>query len=153
MGGGASKFGGGGGDDDDDAPLLDDEDARCYASRYHDLKGQTANAHYAAVGLAQGRLGTCARELTDYEAQDYLNAWPELQQKFGRGGKTSLEAARTHYQEGGYASAFGEAVNKDLENRAWKCGDAPSAECDCNGTLYLGLAERADDNEKIKTWE
>ena len=47
--------------------------------------------------MNEGRLATCARDLTDYEAQEYLNTFPELQAKFGRGGKVALERAKEHY--------------------------------------------------------
>ena len=49
-------------------PLLSDNDARCYAARYTDLKGAASLTHYATIGVGQGRLGTCAKSLTDYEA-------------------------------------------------------------------------------------
>ena len=58
--------------------------------------------HYATVGVAQGRLGTCAKELTDYEAQTYLETFPELSQKFGIDSKASWDQARKHYSEVGY---------------------------------------------------
>lgn len=59
-------------------PLLSDNDQRCYAARYSDLKGAAALTHYATVGVSQGRLGTCAKSLTDFEAQTYLETFPEL---------------------------------------------------------------------------
>jgi hypothetical protein len=59
-------------------PLLSDNDARCYAARFSDLKGNSGLTHYATVGVPQGRLGTCAKQLTDYEAQVYLETFPEL---------------------------------------------------------------------------
>jgi hypothetical protein len=45
---------------------------------FSDLKGAAALTHYATVGVSQGRLGTCAKALTDYEAQTYLETFPEL---------------------------------------------------------------------------
>jgi len=59
-------------------PLLSDNDQRCYSARFSDLKGAAALTHYATVGVSQGRLGTCAKALTDYEAQTYLETFPEL---------------------------------------------------------------------------
>jgi hypothetical protein len=59
-------------------PLLSDNDQRCYAARYGDLKGTAPLTHYATVGVSQGRLGSCAKSLTDYEAQTYLETFPEL---------------------------------------------------------------------------
>jgi hypothetical protein len=72
-------------------PLLTDNDQRCYAARFSDLKGAASLTHYATVGVAQGRLGTCAKQLTDYEAQTYLETFPELSQKFGRDTKSSWD--------------------------------------------------------------
>jgi len=72
-------------------PLLSDNDARCYAARFSDLKGNSGLTHYATVGVPQGRLGTCAKALTDYEAQTYLESFPELAQKFGRDTKGAYE--------------------------------------------------------------
>jgi hypothetical protein len=83
-------------------PLLSDNDQRCYAARFSDLKGSAPLTHYATVGVSQGRLGTCAKELTNYEAQTYLETFPELSQKFGRDTKASWDQARKHFEEIGY---------------------------------------------------
>jgi hypothetical protein len=47
---------------------MSESDAACYASRYSDLKGKQAKEHFRTVGDLQGRLETCARELSEYEA-------------------------------------------------------------------------------------
>jgi len=71
---------------------LNDEDAKCYASRYNDIDAMLdPKTHYSTTGISQGRLGTCARRLTDYEAQRYLNQNPDLQRQFGLKGPASLE--------------------------------------------------------------
>ena len=57
---------------------MTDNDAACYSSRYSDLKGKNAKEHFKITGDKQGRLDTCARELSDYEALSYLNMFPEL---------------------------------------------------------------------------
>jgi len=57
---------------------MTDNDAACYSSRYSDLKGKNAKEHFKITGDKQGRLETCARELSDYEALSYLNMFPEL---------------------------------------------------------------------------
>jgi hypothetical protein len=103
--------------------------------------------------MNEGRLATCARELTDYEAQDYLNTFPDLQAKFGRGGKVALDRAREHYQKEGYLSNRYAEPMKDLTDKAWKCGAAPNTECKCHGTLYLGAAKRPDNQKPISSWE
>jgi hypothetical protein len=48
-------------DEKSSTPLLADNDARCYAARFSDLKGNSGLTHYATVGVPQGRLGTCAK--------------------------------------------------------------------------------------------
>lgn len=93
-------------------PLLNDNDQRCYAARFSDLKGAAPLTHYATVGVAQGRLGTCAKELTDYEAQTYLETFPELSQKYGRDSKASWDQARKHYSEVGYLNVHFSAAMK-----------------------------------------
>jgi hypothetical protein len=67
------------------AGAMTDADAACYASRYSDLKDKPAREHFRLKGDAEGRLSTCARELSEYEALTYLHTFPELQQKFGDG--------------------------------------------------------------------
>lgn len=48
---------------------LNDEDAKCYSSRYQDIDAMLdPKTHFTTVGIQQGRLGTCAKRLTDYEA-------------------------------------------------------------------------------------
>lgn len=93
-------------------PLLSDNDQRCYSARYSDLKGAAPLTHYATVGVAQGRLGTCAKNLTDYEAQTYLETFPELSQKFGRDNKAAWDQARKHYEEVGYLNVHFSAPMK-----------------------------------------
>jgi hypothetical protein len=46
------------------AESLNDEDAKCYAARYNDIP----KTHYSTVGIEQGRLGTCAKKLTNQQA-------------------------------------------------------------------------------------
>jgi len=55
-------------DESSTTPLLSENDARCYAARFSDLKGSSGLSHFATVGVPQGRLGTCSKTLTDYEA-------------------------------------------------------------------------------------
>lgn len=99
-------------DDSSTTPLLSENDARCYAARFSDLKGNSGLTHYATVGVPQGRLGTCAKTLTDYEAQLYLETFPELAQKMGRDTPGALAAAKTHYQSIGYLNSHYSAPMK-----------------------------------------
>lgn len=71
---------------------INDEDAKCYSSRYQDIDALLdPKSHYATVGIQQGRLGTCAKRLTDIEAQRYLSSNPELQRAYGKTGPSSLQ--------------------------------------------------------------
>jgi hypothetical protein len=92
-------------DETSSKPLLSDNDSRCYAARFSDLKGNSGLTHYATVGVPQGRLGTCAKELTNYESQTYLELFPELAQKFGRDTKGAWDSARKHYSTVGYLNS------------------------------------------------
>ena len=71
---------------------LNDDDARCYSARYQDIDALLdPKAHYGSTGLQQGRLGTCAKRLTDYEALRYLGQNPEISRQFGRSGASAIE--------------------------------------------------------------
>jgi len=133
---------------------LNDEDAKCYSSRYQDIDAMLdPKTHYSTVGIQQGRLGTCARRLTDYEAQRYLNENPDLQRLFGKKGASSLSQARDHWQSVGYKSTTLSATVKDEENVPFQCGKGPSDSCQCPGMLWFGLQTRPDNGAKIETFD
>ena len=70
--GGAALLGASGG--------MDEAEAKCYAARYTDLNATVdPKAHWNTIGKAEGRLGACAKKLTQFEAQRYLNMNPDLQ--------------------------------------------------------------------------
>jgi hypothetical protein len=69
----------------DDSKKMTDGDAMCYGTRYNDLKDKSPREHFRLVGQGQGRQSSCARRLTEYEAETYLHTFPELQAKFGDG--------------------------------------------------------------------
>lgn len=50
---------------------LNAQEKGCYNSRYEDIKGD-ANTHFQTKGAAEGRVPTCSRTLSDYEALHYL---------------------------------------------------------------------------------
>jgi hypothetical protein len=89
--------------DSGDRGVIDmtDSDQACYASRYSDIGAKTGKEHFKLVGNEQGRLATCGRALTKYEAEQYLHTFPELQQKFGVGA-SAIKQARRHYLDTGY---------------------------------------------------
>jgi hypothetical protein len=57
---------------------MTDSDVACYSGRYSDLGVTPAKDHFKKIGDAQGRLETCARELSEYESLTYLHTFPEL---------------------------------------------------------------------------
>lgn len=58
---------------------INDEDAKCYSSRYQDIDALLdPKSHFSTIGIQQGRLGTCAKKLTDQEVMRYVNVNPEL---------------------------------------------------------------------------
>ena len=44
---------------------MNKEDAACYKERYTDLKDKSPWDHFYEIGKKEGRLSTCASELTD----------------------------------------------------------------------------------------
>lgn len=47
---------------------MNDADVACYQARYSDLGQTDPREHFMTVGIKQGRVGTCAPELTEMEA-------------------------------------------------------------------------------------
>ena len=41
------------------------DDEKCYTNRYSDVQGQDPREHFTMIGRDQGRLSTCANNLTD----------------------------------------------------------------------------------------
>jgi hypothetical protein len=86
---------------------MSDDDAKCYADRYPSDVNNTVDprAHFDNIGKVEGRLSTCARSLTSYESQRYLDKNPSLQRKFGRGGAggPALQLANQHFMEVGFS--------------------------------------------------
>ena len=134
------------------AAKMTEGDAMCYGTRYNDIKDQPARDHFRQVGDAQGRLSTCSRYLTDYEALTYLQSFPELQSKFGDG-VSAIKQAREHYRTLGFGQAHFNEIMKDTTKSAWKCGEGAKQSCKCHGTLWYGATVRPDDKKPIETWE
>ena len=57
---------------------MTEEEAKCYAERYKDLGDMKAKEHYNKVGIAEGRLKTCHKMLTDSEALSYILEYPDV---------------------------------------------------------------------------
>jgi hypothetical protein len=75
----AAKALGGDSGKQDESARMTDGDAMCYGTRYNDLKDSAPRKHFKEVGQAQGRVSSCARRLSLYEAETYLHTFPELQ--------------------------------------------------------------------------
>lgn len=54
------------------------KDGKCYKDRYNDLNDMSPYKHYVTVGKGQGRLSTCASNLTDFQLQYYMQSYPDL---------------------------------------------------------------------------
>lgn len=94
--GGAALLGAGSGG-------MDEAEAKCYSARYTDINATVdPKAHWNTIGKAEGRLGACAKKLTQFEAQRYLNMNPDLQKQFGRTGGDARNKANKHYMTTGY---------------------------------------------------
>jgi hypothetical protein len=68
---------------------MTEEDEKCYEARFSDLNKKKGREHFQDVGSDQGRLRTCAGNLTDYQTQRYLDNNPDLQHEYGRKGKSA----------------------------------------------------------------
>lgn len=136
----------------DKSAVMTESDAACYATRYSDLKDKPAKEHFRLVGDAQGRLETCARTLSEYEALTYLHTFPELQQKFGDGA-SAIKQARKHYTTTGHKQSHFSDKMKDTTKSAWKCGEGAKQSCKCHGTLWYGPSIALDDKKPIDTWD
>jgi hypothetical protein len=58
---------------------MSDADAKCYADLYGDTSTVEARNNWKGIGQQQGRQRNCAKNLTDYEALNYINNNPDLQ--------------------------------------------------------------------------
>jgi hypothetical protein len=115
---------------------MSDKDVACYNSRYSDVSGD-ARQHFLNTGEGENRLPTCARNLSEIEAQKYLDRNGDLQKDFGRTGKYALAMAREEFTDYGFQK--GKNVDPDPWDGVWYCGDSDAYECDCYGTLYRSL--------------
>ena len=133
---------------------LNDDDARCYSARYQDIDALLdPKAHFSSTGIQQGRLGTCAKRLTDYEALRYLQQNAEVSRQFGRSGASAIEQAKAHWRKGGYRNPVYAASLVDKDNKPFKCAEKANESCKCPGTMWFGVATRPDNKAKIETFE
>ena len=57
---------------------MSDADAKCYSERYQDASTTDARTNWKGIGQQQGRQKNCAKNLTEYEADNYIKRNPEL---------------------------------------------------------------------------
>lgn len=133
---------------------MDDAEAKCYAARYTDLNATVdPKAHWNTIGKAEGRLGACAKKLTQFEAQRYLNMNPELQKKFGRTGGEARNKANKHFMTEGYKDAKLVNSTRNEFTEPWFCGVGQYSNCQCQGVMYFGPTKRPDNGAEIKNFD
>jgi hypothetical protein len=147
---------------------MTEADEKCYEARYGDLNGLPGRRHFQDVGSAEGRLRTCASNLTEYQTQKYLDQYPDLQHAFGRKGRAPNALARDHWTDYGFNE------KRDVSRADWdslfRCGDVSihdpwdttESSCKCHGTMHMGLLRAPDSKKELvtldemrswKTWE
>jgi len=134
---------------------LSEDDVKCYEGRYSDVKDHgDPRAHFMDVGMDTGRLGTCANELSDYDAQGLLDRKPFLQRAYGKNSKYALTMAKQWYTDIGFKKDGKYEIDK-WDNKADYCVDASKGyttnRCYCPGTLYYGAKKDPLTKETITT--
>lgn len=124
---------------------MTDSDVQCYKDRYSDISytdQYDIKKHYDKIGKEQGRLNTCANNITDYQAKFLLEKTPALQRLYG----SDIEKVRTNYTlQGSQASTKYDVSPGTGQLSPMKCGtDIPNTpfdkhKCGCEGTIYYGL--------------
>lgn len=101
-------------------------DEKCYEARYGDVKGVAGRRHFQDVGSAQGRLSTCATNLTTYQTQRYLDEYPDLQHALGRHGRGANALARDHWLDNGFNEKRSDSI-PDWDS-LFSCGGSASGD-------------------------
>lgn len=100
---------------------MNEADEKCYENRYSDVQGQDPREHFTMIGRDQGRLSTCANNLTDIQTQRMIDRYPFLQHQYGRKGKYAVMMSRDNYTNYGYKEKVN--VAPDYWDEPWFCGD------------------------------
>jgi len=129
---------------------MTEADMECYTKRYSDVGSMDAREHYEKIGHDQGRLATCAPDLTDIEEQTYLDRYPDLQHAFGRNGTFARQKAHDHMLDFGFKEK--RSATPDYGIPVF-CADKATTTCKCPGTVWLGAKQRPDTGARITTWE
>lgn len=132
-------------------------DEECYSKRYGDIpKTMTGRMHYQEIGSDQGRLPSCARNLTEYEAQRYIDNSPVLQATIGRSGSAARALSRNYFLDHGHKNATADlAVAIPSWDSVFSCGndqaDGETESCKCGGIMHYGLAKNPVSGADIST--
>lgn len=78
------------------------ETERCYKARYYDLGKLSPKEHYDKIGRAENRYWGCGKRISDWNAWNYLNQEPALQEKVGYEGEKAIEGAQLEWSKTGY---------------------------------------------------
>ena len=80
------------------------EEQDCYSQRYSDVGSCDPREHYVIIGKDQGRLKTCAKELTNIEANTYVIRHADIEHKYGinYNSNSTLASAKKNYTDFGY---------------------------------------------------
>lgn len=129
AGAGAGAGGAGAGSVTYTVPTDENSKAKCYLSRYPDLRLafgsdlDAAKSHWTNTGTIENRNNSC--EISDDEATCYLDRYPDMISDYGE----SMDAARKHYYEIG--------INNDLD---FACPPAKK-EIECYLNRYADLRQ------------
>jgi len=129
---------------------MSDADVACYSGRYGDVTGD-ARQHYMNVGQAEGRNPNCAANITDYQAQKYIDRNPDLQYAFGRSGKFAKISSRQNYTDFGFDQK--KNVKSEEWDTPWFCGDTPQHQCMCSGTFWRGAINDPLTGSRLETFD
>ena len=137
---------------------MNKKDMKCYSDRYSDLNGQDERDHYTMIGRDEGRLPTCAMNLTDIESQRYIDRYPDIQHMYGRRGKYAVAMARDNYTDFGFYDKRDVKPQQPFEE-PWYCGEIDPENknyflsCGCSGRLWMGAVRDPLTNKRLDTFE
>ena len=144
-------------------PTMTNTDTQCYKERYADVTVESQadiQNHYNTEGKLQGRLNTCANNITNYQAEFLLEKTPALQRMYG----SDIEQVRLNYTSYGSSALTTYDVTPGYgQHSPFFCGtDMPNTpfkkdKCNCDGTMYYGLkndliSNKTLDFETIRHW-
>jgi hypothetical protein len=136
---------------------MNDADAQCYIDRYGDITGDPRE-HFTMTGRDQGRLSTCATNMTDIQTQRLIDRQPYLQHHYGKKGKYAVTMSRDNYTNYGYKEPSVDYYPASWEE-PWFCGDKDPSDpnynlwCGCTGRLWMGPINDQVSNTRLETFD